>query len=120
MPVTLADPGKICPFHKEDVSKVCHTCPMWVMLRGINPNTGKEIDEWGCSFAFLPALLIENANQARSTGAAIESFRNETVKANTGLAEVMLAAVTTAARAAAPRALGNGSAPPEIELRPAD
>jgi len=27
-------------------------------------------------------LLIENAQQSRSTGAAVESFRNEMVKAN--------------------------------------
>jgi hypothetical protein len=29
---------------------------------------------------WLPVLLIENSQQQRSTGAAVESFRNEVVK----------------------------------------
>ena len=32
--------------------------------------------------AWLPILIIENAQQSRSTGAAVESFRNEMVSAN--------------------------------------
>ena len=32
--------------------------------------------------AWLPVLLIENAQQSRQTGAAVESFRNEMVEAN--------------------------------------
>ena len=34
----------------------------WIQLRGTNKNTGKEIDEYGCAVAWLPMLLIENAN----------------------------------------------------------
>jgi hypothetical protein len=30
----------------------------------------------------MPILLIENAQMSRQTGAAVESFRNEMVKAN--------------------------------------
>ena len=70
----------VCPLHKEKMSKVCHKCPLWIALRGTNPNTGKEVDEWQCSLATLPMLLIENAQQARSAGAATESMRNEIVK----------------------------------------
>ena len=51
-------------------------------MRGNNPNTGEEVDEWACSMAWLPILLIENSQQQRSTGAAVESFRNEMVRAN--------------------------------------
>ncbi len=32
--------------------------------------------------AWLPILMIENAQQSRSTGAAVESFRNEMVTQN--------------------------------------
>jgi hypothetical protein len=46
-------------------------------MRGSNPNTGAEIDEWGCAVTWLPVLLVENAQQSRQAGAAIESFRNE-------------------------------------------
>jgi hypothetical protein len=62
------------------MAKVCHTCPLWVQLRGNNPNTGKEVDHWGCSLSHLPMLLIENAQQMRQAGAATENMRNEIVK----------------------------------------
>lgn len=76
-----ADPGQICPFHRTDVSKVCHKCPMYVQLRGKNPTTGADVDNWGCSFAWMPALMVEAAQAARSGAAATESFRNEMVTA---------------------------------------
>ncbi|QAZ46755.1 hypothetical protein [Mesorhizobium sp. Pch-S] len=78
----IATKGEICPFHQKDVSKVCHRCPLFVLVRGTDSNSGKEVDEWGCSFAWTPVLMIENANQSRQTGAAVESFRNEMVRAN--------------------------------------
>ena len=51
-------------------------------MKGTNPNDGKEVDEYACAIAWLPMLLVENAAQSRQAGAAIESFRNEMVKAN--------------------------------------
>ena len=75
-----AEPGEICPFHKTDVSKVCHKCPLYVQVRGRDTNTDREVDHWGCSFTFLPMMLIENTGQQRQTGAAIESLRNVVVK----------------------------------------
>jgi hypothetical protein len=32
--------------------------------------------------AWMPMLMIENSQQQRHTGAAVESFRNEMVRAN--------------------------------------
>lgn len=77
-----ADPGLTCPFNGKDVSKVCHKCPLYIQLRGKDKNTGGDVDNWGCSFSFLPMLLIENAAMQNRTGAAVESFRNEMVNAN--------------------------------------
>ena len=57
-------------------------CAWFVQMKGTNPNDGKEVDEYACAIAWLPMLLVENAAQARQTGSAIESFRNEMVKAN--------------------------------------
>lgn len=57
-------------------------CAWFVQMRGTDPNSGKEVDEYSCGIAWLPMLLVENAAQSRSTGAAVESFRNEMVKAN--------------------------------------
>lgn len=53
-----------------------------MQIRGKDPQTNKDVDDWGCSMAWLPKLLIENAMVSRQTGAAVESFRNEMVKEN--------------------------------------
>lgn len=73
-------PGTYCPLVKKECIQM--KCAWFTQIRGFNPNTGKEIDEWGCAVAWLPILLIENSNQQRHTGAAVESFRNEVVKSN--------------------------------------
>ncbi len=70
-----------CPLWRKRMSTVCHTCPLWTQVRGPNPQGG-EIDEWNCALSFLPVLLVDNTQQQRQTGAAVESFRNEMVKAN--------------------------------------
>ena len=70
-----------CPL---DSFKPCrqHECAWFMQIRGTDPNTGKEVDEWGCAIAWMPMLMIENSQQQRQTGAAVESFRNEMVKSN--------------------------------------
>jgi hypothetical protein len=70
----------VCPLHKKAMELVCHKCPWWTLVKGKNPNTGEVVDRWDCSLAFLPMLLIENSQQARQTGAATESMRNEMVR----------------------------------------
>ena len=70
-----------CPLNSFDPCKQLD-CAWFLKIRGSNPNTGEEMDEWGCSVAWMPILLIENAQMSRQTGAAVESFRNEMVKAN--------------------------------------
>lgn len=67
-----------CPLIKAPCRQL--GCNWFVQLRGINPNTGEEIDDYRCTMAFLPLLLIENSAQTRQAGAAIESFRNEVAK----------------------------------------
>lgn len=70
-----------CPLNKFEPCKKLD-CAWFTKIVGKEPNTGKDVDEYGCAVAWLPVLLIENAQQSRSTGAAVESFRNEMVKAN--------------------------------------
>jgi hypothetical protein len=70
-----------CPFHQKLMRTVCHKCALWISVVGKNPNTGEQINGWECSFAMIPVLLIENAQQSRAVGAAVESWRNEFVKA---------------------------------------
>lgn len=66
-------------------------CAWFMKIRGNNPNTGEEVDEYGCSMAWMPMLMIENSQQQRSTGAAVESFRNEMVKSNENSQHVLMA-----------------------------
>lgn len=70
-------PGKFCPLIKGDCVEL--DCVLFVQLRGTNPQTGQEVDEWLCSLAAMPMLTIENSQQQRQTAAAVESFRNEVV-----------------------------------------
>ena len=66
-------------------------CAWFIQIRGTDPNTGEEVDDWGCSMAWMPMLLIENAQQSRQTGAAVESFRNEMVKSNDLNRDILIA-----------------------------
>jgi hypothetical protein len=82
-------PGNYCPLLKKECIGI--QCAWFTQVRGHNPNTGKEVDEWSCAVVWLPVLLIENSQQQRSTGAAVESFRNEMVKANESSQQALLA-----------------------------
>lgn len=80
-----------CPL---DGFKPCRQleCAWFMKVAGANPNTGKEVEEWGCSMAWLPIMVLENSQMQRQTGAAVESFRNEMVKNNEVGQRVLLAA----------------------------
>jgi len=52
------------------------------MLQGKHPQSGQNVQEWGCSIAWIPLLLVENTGKQVQTNASVESFRNEMVKAN--------------------------------------
>ena len=85
-------PGDFCPLLKKDCVGI--KCSWFTQVRGTNPNTGKEVDEWNCAITWLPVLLIENSQQQRQTGAAVESFRNEMVKANEVGQQILLETVS--------------------------
>ena len=73
--------GTFCPLIKKDCVQL--QCAWFTQLRGTNPQTGQEIDEWLCAIAAMPMLQIEVAKEARQGAAATESFRNEMVRAQT-------------------------------------
>ena len=72
------EPGKFCPLIGKDCIQM--ECSWFTQVRGTNPQTGEDVDEWGCAVTWMHMLLIENSQMQRQTGAAVESFRNETVK----------------------------------------
>jgi hypothetical protein len=73
-------PGNFCPLIKKDCIGL--KCAWFTQVRGTNPNTGEPVDEWGCAVTWMPFMAIEIAQKSNQTGAAVESFRNEVVKAN--------------------------------------
>jgi len=92
----MADKKIICPLSGnkciEDgdiVDGELVACRFWIHVIGKNPQTGVETDNADCSFAWLPVLMIENSQRQRETGAAVESFRNEMVKAQSDSNQVM-------------------------------
>jgi hypothetical protein len=72
---------RVCPLggkcERMIDSDTLERCGWYVQLAGQNPQTGELVDEWGCSMAWLPVLLVENARAAVGTSAAVETFRNE-------------------------------------------
>ena len=70
--------GKFCPLIGKDCIGL--QCSWFTQIRGNHPQTGELVDEWGCAVTWMPMLMIENSQQQRQTGAAVESFRNETLK----------------------------------------
>lgn len=81
----------LCPLFKEKQEDVCHKCGFYTHVRGNHPQTGQELDHWACAIEWLPTLLIENSQQSRQTGAAVESFRNEMVRANHATLQTLVA-----------------------------
>ena len=82
--------GTFCPLIKKDC--VGLTCAWYTRVQGYDMNSGSQVDNYECAISWLPMLLIENSGQQRQTGAAVESFRNEMVKANEVNTQLILAA----------------------------
>lgn len=80
-----------CPINNFEPCKK-FDCAWFTEVRGQNPQTGEDASEWNCAINMIPLLLLENGRQTHHTGAAIESFRNEMVKANELNTEIMVAA----------------------------
>lgn len=73
-------PGTFCPLIQKDCIGL--ECSWFTQMRGTNPNTGEPVDEWGCAITWMPVMAVEIAQKSNQAGAAVESFRNEVVKAN--------------------------------------
>lgn len=80
--------GEFCPLIGKDCVQL--QCKFFCKIQGRDTNTGRDLEEWNCSIVFLPLLLIENSGQQRQTSAAVESFRNEMVKANDATRNILL------------------------------
>ena len=69
--------GSTC---EEAVDGVIKRCAWYTKMVGLDPNTGKEVDDWACAMAWMPMLQVEMSSTNRGQTQALESLRNETVK----------------------------------------
>lgn len=67
--------GEFCPLIKEKC--VRHKCAWFTKVVGLDPQSGQQVDRWGCAVAWLPILTIENSNQQRQTAAGIDKVSNQ-------------------------------------------
>jgi hypothetical protein len=58
----------MCPMFKGPCKE--HQCRWYIQLIGQDPQSGEQLNKWGCAVEFLPVLLIENAKEVRQTAAA--------------------------------------------------
>lgn len=86
--------GSFCPLIKKECLGL--QCAWFTKVVGYDMNTGREVEEWQCAVALLPLLMVENSGQQRQTGAAVESFRNEMVKAQQASHELFASAINSA------------------------
>lgn len=71
--------GKFCPLIKKDCKGLA--CSWFTQVRGTNPQSGAEVDEWACAVVWMPMLTINVSQEVRQSAAATESGRNEGVSA---------------------------------------
>lgn len=96
MEIRIADCplGAKCEEAKTDAAGVQYIarCPWYIEVKGYDANKGAETSNWGCAIAWMPALMINTANETRQGAAATESFRNAMVKQGEQTQQVMLVA----------------------------
>lgn len=70
--------GEFCPLIKNVCAR--HQCAWFIKLVGMDPQTGQQVDKFGCAVSWLPMLLIENSNQQRQTAAGVDKVANVAAK----------------------------------------
>lgn len=68
--------GHIC---EKAENNIIERCAWLVEIEGKNPSSEEIIKDKRCSLAWMPILLVENAQTNRGQTAAVESLRNEQV-----------------------------------------
>ena len=94
IPVEISCPlGSTCEEIKEGANgkPVIARCAWYTCLSGKDPQSESEIkEEWACALSWMPLLMVEVAQSNRGQTAALESFRNETVKGQAEFNQIML------------------------------
>ena len=67
----------ICPLHRKAMAKVCHTCPMWMAIKGKHPQTGEDLDDWNCALVWGPIIAVQQTKEAHTVSRELNIMRNE-------------------------------------------
>lgn len=82
----LPPKDKMC--HMTQFEKSCFDCVVtkgcqkWVGIEGKDPQTGRDVKFWSCADGIIHLGLLEIAQKVNQLGAAVESFRNDTMRVN--------------------------------------
>ena len=95
-----------CPLNGFQPCKLWD-CSWFIEIKGKHPQTGTDLNEWGCSMAWLPVMMIDSARQQHSTASAIESFRNEMVMSNEASRQILLETAKVANNIDEPKYIGS-------------
>ena len=57
-----------------------HRCAWYTCLQGKDPQSEQHIDEWRCAMAWMPVMMVENAQTTRGVNSAVCSLRDESIK----------------------------------------
>lgn len=68
-----------CPLIGEEC--MTHRCAWYCNIQGRNPQTGANLDQWGCAITAIPMLQIEQSAAARATQAATVEVRENITNA---------------------------------------
>jgi hypothetical protein len=68
----------VCPLLRKPCIE--NGCKFWIHVVGKHPSTGAAIDNFDCSFTWLPVLLIDTALHTAGVQASVESMRNAVVQ----------------------------------------
>lgn len=89
------DPKATCPLNNFEPCKQLD-CGWFMKVAGTHPNTGEQLEDWGCAVTWIPIMLMENGRQQHSTASAVESFRNEMVRSNEAGQQALLSVLQQA------------------------
>lgn len=84
-----------------------HRCRWFVKLRGKDPQSEQELDEFRCAMEWMPVLQVEHSLFERQTGAAVESMRNATVESVIQLSSGIAQALANSQKPRLPKDIGD-------------
>lgn len=75
---------KFCPLFRKRASKVCRTCMWWARVRFEKPQEdgGQFFDQWACTQAITPGLIMDVGRQQRAAAASTQEMTKELKKGN--------------------------------------